>query len=444
MMNTKEFEKSVTEYCESAGLLPVGGRVLCAVSGGADSVCLLTSLHGIGIPLVCAHFDHRLRGEESARDAEFVKKMCLDMGVEFLLSSGDVRAHAASKGIGIEEAARELRYAFLEQAAEKSGAARIATAHTADDNLETMLMNLARGAGSAGMSGIPPRRENIVRPLLFATRQQVEEYLNELGIKWVEDSTNASDDYSRNRIRHHAVPVLRDINTAAASNALETARLIREDDDFLCSLARQYLDDNDDAIDVNSLLALPSPVSSRVLRMASGTELSAGHVRALLRLCQSVKPSARLDLPGTQARREYGALVFSPPAEAKIPETIIKIGEKMTIPGTNWIISSKVAEYVGEINSSLNTFCFQIDTICGNMTVRQRAPGDRIRFLGKSHTSSLKKLFIDEKIPLGKRAGIPVLADENGPVAVYGFGISERHAARRGENAILIEIIEGE
>lgn len=438
-MNTEDFERRIWSWCAEAGLLPERGRVLCAVSGGADSMCMLSALQSLGIGIACAHFDHRIRGEESSRDARFVEEFCAGNGIEFHFGTEDVTAYAQERGIGTEDAARRLRYAFLEEAARRIGAARIATAHTADDNLETMLMNLARGSGARGMSGIPPKRGVIIRPLLFATRGEVEEYLKNRGISWVVDSTNYSDDYTRNRLRHHVVPVLREINAAVSRNALEASQLMREDDEYLCALAEDFLSEHG-GIDVKALLALPGPVASRALRLASGRRLGRVHVEALLALCRSEKPSAGLDLPGVRARREYGRLVFGGGETSGVPHVTLRPGEIAALPGTGLKVRCEAVENCPGINNSLNTFYFQIDTICGSISVRQRAAGDKIRLKGRGCTADVRKLFIGAKIPRDKRPGIPVIADGSGPIAVYGFGISEKHAATPGARAILVEI----
>ena len=192
------------------------GRVLCAVSGGADSVCLLHSCLRLargGDTTVCAaHYNHCLRGGESDRDERFVRSLCASLGVELRVGRGDVAAYARGRGMGTEEAARELRYAFLEEAADELGCGYILTAHNADDNAETMLMALVRGSGPRGLAGIPPRRGRILRPMLGATRAEIEAYLAENGLEHVEDSTNECTDYTRNRIRKLCMPVLREIN----------------------------------------------------------------------------------------------------------------------------------------------------------------------------------------------------------------------------------------
>ena len=194
-------------------LIPSGSRVLCAVSGGADSMCLLHLLSAReDLTVLAAHYEHGLRGEESLRDADFVAAWCAQRGIPCTVEHGDAAAYARDHGMGIEEAARELRYAFLERTADALNCDRIATAHNADDNAETLLLNLCRGAGTAGLRGIPPRRGRIVRPLLDCTREEIEATLRDAGVPHVEDGSNRSLDYRRNRLRHQVLPLLRDLN----------------------------------------------------------------------------------------------------------------------------------------------------------------------------------------------------------------------------------------
>ena len=185
-------------WCREQALFPSGAHVVCAVSGGADSVAMLHALCALraelGITVSAAHFNHRLRGAESDRDEAFVRTLCQTLGVSLSVSGADVAAHAARTGESVEEAARELRYAFF---AQLDGL--IATAHTADDNLETVLLNLTRGTSLRGLCGIPPKRERIVRPMLCLTRREIEAYLTENALAHVEDSTNAAPDARRNR-----------------------------------------------------------------------------------------------------------------------------------------------------------------------------------------------------------------------------------------------------
>ena len=183
-------------------------NITVALSGGADSMALLSVLLEIkgefSLNITAAHFNHRIRGAEADRDEAFVKEYCEKKGVELFLGSGDVPSYAKEQGLSLELAARELRYEFLKSVSKGN----VATAHTASDNAETVIFNLTRGSGAEGLCGIPPKRDIFIRPLILATREQIEEYCKENDIPFVNDSTNFCDDYTRNKIRHNVIPVL--------------------------------------------------------------------------------------------------------------------------------------------------------------------------------------------------------------------------------------------
>ena len=196
----------VARFCREEGLFSAGDRVVCALSGGADSMAMLWCLHslqaGLGITVSAAHFNHRLRGAEADRDEAFVRAFCAGRGIALTVGSADVAQYAKDHGQSLEEAARECRYAFLRALP----CDKLATAHTADDNAETVLLHLLRGSGLRGLCGIPPRRGSIVRPLLSVTREQVTAFLRAENIAWVEDSTNAEEFCTRNRLRRRVLP----------------------------------------------------------------------------------------------------------------------------------------------------------------------------------------------------------------------------------------------
>lgn len=438
-------------FAEEYDMLPApGGKMLCAVSGGADSVCLLLLMRRAGrergFSVVCAHYDHRLRGEESARDAAFVRALCERLDVPFVLGSADVRAAAENMGCGIEEAARTLRYDFLGGAARREGAEKIATAHNADDNAETMLLNLARGAGSAGLAGIPPVRHGVVRPLLCLERREIEAWLHENGETWVTDSSNLTDDYARNRLRHAALPVLREVNPAFARHAMEAAARLREDDRCLTALAECFLQENARSeagsivLPVQALAELPEGVYFRVLQKICGKALEACHARAVRGLLAPERSGASADLPGMCVRRSFDRLYFGaadelPPLETR---TLDENGE-VGIPECG-ITVRRTDGVPCEIHDSFNIFYFQMTGPCGKITIRSKKPGDSLRIPGRGCTKSLKKLFAEAQIPAWERERIPVLADEAGVLAVLGFGAEESRLALPGERAVRIEI----
>lgn len=436
----------IIDFAVKHNMLPQGSTVLAAVSGGKDSMCLLHILKGLekqlGFKLVCAHFDHCLRGEESKRDKSFVENYCAQANIHFVCGSADVAEYAREKGLGIEEAARILRYDFLERTADKLGAQRIATAHTAEDNAETLLMNLSRGCGLTGLCGIPPVRGKIVRPMLEMTTAEVIEYLENNGVPHVEDSSNQSDDYTRNRLRHRVIPELYRINPAFGESAARCISLLREDDEYLSTLAEDFLKDKmqGKSFLVQELVALPPPIFARVVRMASGTEISKAHVEAVQNLLTAKDPHAAADLPGIRVFRDYERLVFGQTETGEITPRTLLSGENLLIPEAGVQISRRKITKCIEIHNSVNTFCFKSGSICGNITVASRRSGENIRLAGRNCTKSLKKLFSEARLNGEGRGAVPVLYDELGAIAVSGLGIAERCIAQSGDDVDIVKI----
>lgn len=442
------FLKKVFDFCQEYDMLPAGGNVLACVSGGADSMCLLQILFRLstihGFSLYAAHFNHNIRGAESDADEYFVKDYCSKIGVRLFIGSEDVPGRALKDGIGIEEAGRNMRYGFFYRCAEKLGGAKIATAHNADDNLETILMRIVRGTGLRGLCGIPPVRDNIIRPIMCLSRSEIENYNSQNLIPHREDSTNADDAYSRNNIRIHVMPILRAMNANISQSSIEMSRLLRMDESYLQSLAQDFITKHVSNKTVNAALLreLPYSVSSRVIRSICGLEISSGHVSAVLKLALSVDPSASLSLPGMTIRREYDNIIFGSSADFnQIPETILKIGSAIEVPGSNLIIRCEEAK-ICEIHKSFTTFLFKSSAICGNILIRSRKAGDRIRLSYKSGSKSVKKLFIEKKIPSVKRLSVPIICDSVGPIAIPDIGCDVRVMPSPGDRVLKVIVEE--
>ena len=314
--------KTITDLVYRYDMLQKGSRVLCAVSGGADSMCLLHWLHSnadaIGVSVAAAHFEHGIRGEESLRDMAFVQSACTEMGIALYIGRGNVPEYAEKKAIGFEEAARELRYEFLEKTAEENGFDRIATAHNADDNAETVIFNLARGSGAAGLCGIPPVRGKIVRPLLETTRSEIENYLEANGIHHIEDSSNSSQQYSRNKIRLQVMPVLREINPGVSKAILRSGDMLREDNALLEKMADEFISEhfNGESVRSKELAALPDAVESRVIRRLCPQTVNAVHTNDIMKLALGTE-LAYIDVPGARIRRQKGRIYFTDPPVPK-------------------------------------------------------------------------------------------------------------------------------
>ena len=418
-------------------LLPRDGQILCAVSGGADSMYLLERLRELGYTVAAAHFDHGLRGEDSRRDAAFVRDWCREHGIPFTGGEGDTAAYAAEHRLGTEEAARILRYDFLERAADEQGAAVIATAHTADDNAETFLLHLTRGAGPRGLGGIPPVRGRIVRPMLDVTREEVLVYLAEHDIPHVEDATNAGDAYARNRVRHHVLPALRAENPAFSEAVGRTARLLREDEDYLNGLALCFLEENatdDGTIPADAFTRLPAPVARRVVRCMAGPI----PLEQTDRVLALAKTGGTADLTGLRVQVSEGRILFGPASEPILPERTVRPGEELLLPEAGLRLRcKKISAYPDDVHKSFNTFLFSCENINETVTVTSRRPGDRYRPLGRGCTKTLKALFLEDGVPRWRRGVIPVLRDGTGILGVYGMPPAERAAARPEDTDIL-------
>ena len=422
-----------TDLALDRTLIPPGSRVLAAVSGGADSVCLLSLLREAGdVECLCAHFDHQLR-PGSAGDARFVRDLCARWGIECVSGSGDVAAYAGRKGLSIETAARELRYEFLFRTARERGADLIATAHNLNDNAETVLFHMARGTGLRGLSGIPRKRGMLVRPLLDVSRERIEAYLAQRDIPHVEDETNALDDGARNYARHHVLPALEKLHGGALENIGRMTRTLSEDEEYMTSLAGEWLEKQPPGeLSAPEFAALPGPVAARALRLWLGGDLSAERIEAV-RALASGGPSAALDLPGRKIYRRGEAIVRELPERRPLPERTLIPGQILDLPEAGLECECRLCGPGEEIQISFNIFSFSCGGICDTLTITRRFEGDRIVLLGRPGTRSVKQWMIDAKIPRDERESIPVVRDSRGILAVAGMGQGNRACAREGE-----------
>ena len=397
-------------FSKEQALLSPGDSVIAAVSGGADSVAMLFALYllrdELGITLEAAHFNHHLRGAESDRDEAFVTDFCGRYDIPLHLGSG--RIVPGKKGL--EAAARDARYAFLRRLPGK-----VATAHTADDNAETVLMRLIRGTGLKGLGAIAPVSGNVIRPMLTVTRDDVEAFLEEYALPHVEDSSNGTDDFLRNRIRHGILPLMRAENPRIGENLSAMALLLRQDEACL-----QAMIPEEQVPDVSRLKAMEPALRRRALERflkAQGVrEPEQIHILQAEQLLYHWSPSAAMQFPGgVTIGRQYDRLVRLECAP-ELPET------RLSVPGETCIGGKRfVSEYATDLEERPDSVL-----VCpvGVLTVRSRRSGDTMRLPGG--TRSLKKMYIDRKIPASQRAAVPVLADDRGVLAVFGIGTDIR------------------
>ncbi len=395
-------------------------RIIVALSGGADSVALLHSMLNIcnelEIKVEAAHLNHTLRGEESDRDELFCKELCKKLNIKLYTRREDINSYAAATKQSIELAARDKRYEFFKDIC--TDECVVATAHTASDNLETMLYNLTRGTALKGLCGIPPKRDIFIRPLIYCTRSDIEFYCKENGLDYVTDSTNLTDDYTRNIIRHKVVSVLKQINESVESNAINTANSLRHDSVYLqkqadLTFAELY---DGETLDAKTLNDVDYSVKSRVIAKfleTKGCSVSAVLVNKICLLLENDFPkfSIKKDI---YCSMQNGRLYLGA-EDADNTEYNVQIEEFLL----------KDLEKTQKINSLLLKNAFDYDKIVGKPVIRTRIEGDVIKLAGRPQ-KTLKKLYNECKIPVAQRKNLPIIADEKGIIWIMGVGVAER------------------
>jgi len=438
-MDATDFSQTVLQDIRSRALIAPGDRVLAAVSGGADSVCLLRTLvelaPGGGWEVVAAHFDHAMR-PESAEDARFVRDLCLRLGVS--LVTGRSRTLDAGSA---EAAAREERLAFLRESARESGCRVIATGHTADDRAETVLMNLLRGSGLRGLQGIAWRSGELVRPLLGRSRESVREHLRRLGQDWREDASNRDDRILRNRIRLRVLPLLeREVSPSARESLLRLAEMAAEEDAFLEALASELYREirlpgapgAELRLDAAGLRAAHPAVARRAARLALG-DLTGGPRDVTFRMCERVLRAARhasprediglgvcLSSDGIQIRLGLARPAAEPePFEIELPHGGVVETE------AGWRICVADVHDAGEEPLRL-----ALRAEGRMLRARSWKPGDRMRVKGLGGASKkLQDIFTDRRVPREERRRIPLICADGEILWIPGVALSEAAGA---------------
>ena len=392
--------------------LPVGCRVTVALSGGMDSVVLLHLLKELPhrtFTLEAAHVNHSLR-PEADQDQAFCRRLCREWQIPLREFKGDCTGLAGSP----EEAARILRYGFLDPLADGERSF-VATAHHLGDQLETFFINLYRGSGSRGLSGIKPRRGGYIRPLLNMKKEQIEGYAAEHSLAYVTDCTNSDTAYLRNFLRHQVLPLLHSRQEGDFSQGLLAAmQCLAQEDQALTAWA-----DRITTREVAELSTLPPAVLKRVLDRYYGASLSRLHFEQIVALLQTAPPSGQVELPGgSYFRLEYGKAVFTrPPQEPVVPAVI---------NGTATWGSTRFKIRLEEINSPFTHFCVDYDKIIGNPVFRRKQPGDRFIPVGKGGTSRLQKRLKNDRVPRSRREELWVLADgQNRVIWTEEYGVAK-------------------
>ena len=439
--------KKITATALRYGMFKEDDRVVVAVSGGPDSVCLLHVLHALrkkfGIDLIVCHFDHGLRPDEDEKETRFVQALAKSLNLPFATEKAAKKLTMG--GHSMEETARNLRYAFLTERMHHFSAQKIAVGHTLDDQAETLLMRLLRGSGTAGLSGIPPVRDRvIVRPLIDVAREEIVEYLSQKGMKYITDSSNLNPKPLRNDIRLNILPDLKKRQAGLVRILGKTADVLREEREWMEGEARDWLSllgrsglHGKITIPVPKFNQLHEAKKSHVIREAirvSGGGLgriTSEHIEAVKRIAMGENPHARISLPGTQTcGRLYESLVFSSEKTEQPEDFFLLIPEPGVFPVNEAHCTITISE-PGRTNcepvtdSSRTTF-FDADRITYPLTVRNTRKGDRFIPLGMKGHKKLKNFFIDGKIPAEVRKTIPVLLTGNEIIWVCGYRMDDR------------------
>lgn len=424
-------------------------NVVIAYSGGADSSCLLFLMKkyadGNGLNLAAVHVNHLIRGDDAYRDADFCRANAEKLGVPFYLREVNVPKYAAEHGMGLEAAARDVRYSFFAEINEKLGGAVTATAHTMSDNAETVIFNMLRGCGTHGMTGISAVREGtngelFIRPLIECGGEEIRQFCHENGIEYVTDSTNTDTAYTRNYIRHTIMPALKRLNPEPERALTRTAYLAGRDDDYLEKTARGILDGRE-TMPREELNGFHPALASRIIiamceSSGAAEAPSEKQIGEIIRLSKEKNGECGVSLSGgmracigrgevsivreTRDKRKNAGIpdadVFLYPQDGDVFENEYYIIEFSHGAHKHHITSLNTEENIYKL-SILNTFRF--DKIKGVLKIRYRLPGDALVFGGMTH--KVKKLFGDKKLPADERAKTPIVCDEGGILLIPGF-----------------------
>ena len=468
-----EFVAKVAGCLERHDMISSGEHMVVGVSGGADSVALLHALAELSLKqnfkISVAHLNHSTRGKESDDDAQFVMDLAEGLGFQMFAEKRNVPKERSRFKTSFQEAAREIRLAFLSSTMERCGAHVVALGHTADDQVETVLMNLLRGSGAKGLSGMQPVRGCFVRPLFDCSRADVLEYLEGEKIKFRADSSNLKKNYLRNRIRLDLIPFLeKDYNKNIRKNILQSASILLEEDRFLDELAAKCLDNvssqnlSGDKLGLNiaALSNQPCALLSRVIRRAikdvkgNLRKVTAAHVQEVANLFLQPHLGKRISLPDDmEAECDRTSVWIYKISENKSSELTNPLAQgivELKIPGESFMPGSQItfrAEVIGQVvpdSPSVGSVkaTFDFDQTGDQILIRYFQPGDQFLPLGMEGTKKLKKFFIDQKIPREQRNRIPILTTAAGDIIwVYGQRIS--HPCRVTPKTKRILIIEG-
>ena len=438
MMLHKTADK-VLAFTQDNALFSAPCHLIIGVSGGADSVTLLHLLHHWpeeGLRLTAVHVHHGLRGDTADRDAAFVSALCDAWGIPLVLQHANVAALAKEQGIGLEEAGRCARYRLFEEVRQSVQADCIVTAHTASDQVETVLMHLVRGCGSDGLCGIPAKRFRVCRPLLTCSREEIEDYCRENALQYMTDETNADVRFTRNRVRHELLPLMRQLNPAVDNAILRLSGHVAEDCLLLNALAESTLKEAslpEGGYRAAAFSCQEQPVRRRmiraVLRDGALPQISEAHILAVEELLANGRGETVLP-QGTVLCAEDGRLFWRDEHPAILPSVPVSdlpfslyAGQEK---GELFLLDAGEFEKWKNVHKMFFKYSVDYDRIQNGLHIRCRREGDYLHPAGRGIGKSLKKLMNEWRIPASRRDCLPLLCDETGVLLVPGYACDER------------------
>jgi tRNA(Ile)-lysidine synthase len=454
---TKEkhtFLEKVKATIAKHSMLSSGDMVLVGLSGGPDSVCLLTVLHKLkdelSLKLHAVYVDHGLRPGETPDEIEFCKKLCEGLSIPFVVRSVDVNTYAKEQGMNKQEAARELRYKAFDEVFADIRADRLAMGHTADDQIETFFMRFFRGSGPRGLSGIPPVRARIIRPLIEVERNDIEKFLDEESVNSMVDSSNLKEDYLRNKLRLLVMPEIRKINPGILETVSRTMDILREEEkyfDLIVTMTLMKLISRKTDLRIELFLtpmeAMDKVILRRVLRRAidetrSLRSMEFIHIEDIIDLIKKGRHGDRLYLPKElRVIKTYSTLVITSEVPQRLETLTLSVPGEVVLKEIRATLKASVEDKAVSLEDGKTVAVFDADKVGTVLTIRPREKGDVFYPMGFGKRKKLQDFFVDEKVPRDERDSIPILVSGNGIVWIAGYRGDEKFKVTEGTKKFL-------
>lgn len=450
-------DQRVLDTIAKYSMIRPGDHLLVGLSGGPDSTCLLHMLHRLGsnlnTSLSAIYIDHQLRPSETPDEISFCEQTCSRLDIPFTAIQIDVKGYSNDNRLNTHEAAREMRYEIFRKHAAEINAQKIALGHNADDQAETIIMRLLRGTGPSGLSGIPPVRGNIIRPIIETSREEIMSMLNAEGINFVIDSSNLKDVYTRNRIRSSIMPAMKRINKSFLSVLERTTEIFRDEESYfeiqvtksLMTLIRSKTDTRIELLLV-PLESMHTAILRRILRRAVDETrdlrgISFLHIEEIVKLIKTSASGARIYLPGgLRVIKDYSTLIMTSESPAVMDEYIMDSPSEVILRDASCIITAtqlSMDEYNKDQHRPATTAYINAAKILWPLVIRRRQNGDLFYPLGMSKSKKLQDFFVDAKVPRDERDTVPIVTSNNNIVWVAGHRIDDRYKVEKSTESIL-------